>query len=107
MYNPKFTFSNTSLFGEESEAEVLTFIFKGEGNPREPAIAACVNKLYQYSLEEGNEATCQFLEKNFNAYLSGDFLYDKNRKAKIKLAWKMWKLELIKSGRWEEAKDIF
>ena len=107
MYNPKYTFSDSSLFGEESEIEVLNFIFTGIGNPREAAVAACVNKLYNCSLEEGDEATCRFLERNFNAYLYGDIQADKVKQAKVKLAWANWKLDLIKSGRWEEAKDLF
>lgn len=107
MYSPKFYFSDASLFGEESEAQILDFIFKGVGNPREAAVAACVNKLYNYSLEEGDEATCRFLERDFNCYLYGSRQSDKIRKAKVNLAWATWKLDLIKSGRWEEAKDLF
>ena len=107
MYNPKYTFPDSSLFGEESEVEVVNFIFKGIGNPREPAIASTVNKLYNYSLENNDTATCRFLESNFGAYLYGESHTDKIRKAKIALAWKLWKIDLIKSGRWEEAKDLF
>lgn len=107
MYNNKYNFSDSSLFGEESEIEVLSFIFKGIGNPREPAIVSAVNKLYNYSLEEGDEATCRFLERDFGYYLYGNIKENKIRQAKIKLAWSVWKLDLIKSGRWEEAKDLF
>lgn len=107
MYTPKFHFSDSSLFGEESELQVLSFIFRGEGNPREAAIAAVVNKLYNYSSEEGDIATCRFLERDFGAYLYGERDMDKIRQAKVKLSWQVWKLDLIKSGRWEEAKDLF
>ena len=107
MYNPKYTFPDSSLFGEESEMQVLDFIFTGKGNPREPAIASTVNKLYNYSLENGDKVTCRFLENDFGAYLYGESHTDKIRKAKIALAWKLWKIDLIKSGRWEEAKDLF
>lgn len=107
MYSPKYQFSNSSLFGEESENQVLEFIFSGTGNPREDAVASVVNKLYNRSIEEGDEVTCRFLERDFNAYLYGNRQADKIRRAKVKLAWSVWKLDLIKSGRWEQAKDLF